>query len=132
MLKLNKTINKNFMARYSAIKMTGAVLIDGIMTLLCFPLWWYSKGFFKVLKGSGNFIKDFELTLGFFIWLKNLFVPMFGQRDIAGRIISFVLRLVQIILRGIALLFIIFLAFAFIIFWLILPLFVIYQIIIHI
>ena len=130
MLKYDK-INKN-MAQSSVSKILALILVDGIKTLLYFPLWWYSKGFLKVLKGSGNFIKDFEQTLGFLIWLKTLFVPMFGQRDIAGRLISFVLRVVQIIFRGIALLFIILLTFVFIIFWLILPLLVIYQIIIHI
>ena len=112
-------------------KMIFSILIDGIKTILYFPVWWYSKGFLKVLKGSADFIKDIEQTFGFMIWVKNLFVPMFGQKDIAGRLISFFLRLVQIIFRGIALLIFILLVFIFIIIWLILPIFVIYQILIN-
>jgi len=113
-------------------KILGSVLIDQIKAVLYFPLWWYSKGLLKAIEGSINFVKDFEQTLGFKIWVKNLFVPMFGQRDIPGRLISFFLRIFQILWKGIALLIFITLAFLYIIFWLILPLFIIYQIIIHI
>jgi hypothetical protein len=35
------------------------------------------------------------------LWLANLFTPMFGQRDWQGRIISFVMRLVQLMGRTI-------------------------------
>jgi len=120
------------MAKVKAGKVLSIALIDQIKTLLYFPLWWYSKGFLKAVLGAWEFVKDFEQTLGFSIWLKNLFVPIFGQRDIAGRIISFFLRLIEIILRGFALLIFVLIAIAYIIFWLVLPVFVIYQIIIHI
>jgi len=119
------------MAKVKVSKIFGLVLIDQIKIVLYFPVWWYSLGFFKALKGTWEFVKDFEQTLGFSIWLKNLFVPIFGQRDIAGRIISFFLRLFEIVLRGFALLIFVIVALVFIIFWLILPIFVIYQIIIH-
>jgi len=41
-------------------------------------------------------------ALGVLLWLKNLFVPMFGQHDWQGRLVSFLIRLVQLIARGIA------------------------------
>ncbi|MCX6746159.1 MAG: hypothetical protein NTX00_04050 [Candidatus Parcubacteria bacterium] len=115
----------------SSFEVLGLILMDEIRTVLYFPLWWYSKGLLKVINGCWEFIKDFEQTLGFWIWVKNLFVPMFGERDIAGRLISFGLRLFQIITKGFALLIIIGLNLIFIIIWLVLPIFVIYQIIIH-
>lgn len=120
------------MKKVSASKILPLVLIDGIKTVLYFPAWWYSKGLLKVLKGTANFIKDFEQTLGFMIWLKNLFVPMYGQRDIVGRLISFALRVVQIIVRGFVLILVILLGIIFIIIWLILPIIVIFQIFNHI
>ena len=40
--------------------------------------------------------------MGVLLWLKNLFVPMFGQHDWQGRLVSFLIRLVQLIARGIA------------------------------
>ena len=75
-------------------------------------------------------IRDFDQTLGFSIWLKNLFVPMFGQTDFAGRVISFLLRIFQIIFKGIALLLIIILVLAFFVFWLVLPLIISYMLVI--
>jgi len=37
------------------------------------------------------------------VWTKNIFVPMFGMHDWQSRIISFFMRVVQIIGRSIAL-----------------------------
>ena len=116
------------MAQSSFAQILYLLLINCIKKVFYFPVWWYSKGFLKILKGSWQFIKDFNLTLGFTIWLKNIFVPMFGQKDIAGRLISFVLRLVQIFIRGVILLIICILTLAFIAFWLIIPIFIILKI----
>lgn len=113
-------------------KIISMVLIDEIKTVLYFPLWWYTRGFLQTLKGAEQFVIDMEQTLGLGIWVKNLFVPMFGQRDFAGRVISFFLRLFQIIVKGLVLLLMIIIAFCFIIIWLLLPLFVLYQFFIHI
>ena len=117
------------MKRGSWVQTLYLLLIDGIKAVFYFPLWWYSKGFLKVLKGSWQVIKDFNLTLGFTIWLKNLFVPMFGQKDIWGRLISIFLRFVQIIFRGLILIIFLILILVFILAWLVLPVFVILKII---
>jgi len=119
------------MPKASSPKILSLFLLDEIKEILYFPVWWYSTGLLKVLKGSWGFVKDFEETLAFWIWVKNLFVPMFGQRDIAGRLISIGLRLFQIFWKSIVLLIIIGLAFSFIIFWLVLPLAILYQIFIN-
>ena len=119
------------MKRDSALRLIVLLLIDELRAVLYFPLWWYSEGLLDVIKGCGRWINDFQQTMGFMIWVKNLFVPMFGQRDIAGRLISFVLRLVQIIFRGIIVLIFSLLNLIFIIIWILLPLFVLYQIFIH-
>ena len=120
------------MTKQSTSKLISLILINEIRTVLYFPVWWYTKGLVKMLIGSWHFVQDFNLTLGFTIWLKNIFVPMFGQRDIAGRLISVFLRIVNIIFRGIAMLFLIALTFIFIIIWLVLPIFILFQIIIYI
>jgi hypothetical protein len=119
------------MSKVSGGKIFITVLTDQIRTILYFPFWWYSKGFLKVLKGSGSFIIDFEQTLGLGIWVKNLFVPMFGQTDFAGRMISVFLRLFQIIWKCLVLVVIIILTLIFVIVWLALPIFIIYEIVIN-
>jgi hypothetical protein len=42
-----------------------------------------------------------SLSLG--VWLKNIFVPMYGQRDWESRLISVFMRSVQIVFRSLGL-----------------------------
>jgi hypothetical protein len=109
-----------------------AILFDLISNILFFPLWWYTKGFLKLLSGLKNFLARQEKSLAFSIWLKNIFTPMYGQNDIVGFLISFAVRLVQIIFRGIAMIFWLIIAILIIIFWLLLPFGVFYLIILQI
>lgn len=98
------------------------IILKIIWDFVYFPLWWYSEGLLKTLKGVFNFWREQEASLGFSVWLKNIFVPMYGQHDFAGRAISFFIRLVQIIFRGAALLIFIILGLLFLVAYLILPL----------
>lgn len=70
--------------------------------IIYFPLHWYGAGLLAFLKSWTNIITNWLRSLGFAVWFSNLFTPMYGQRDFAGRLISFVMRLVQIIFRGLA------------------------------
>jgi hypothetical protein len=119
------------MTKINAGKIFLIVLIDEIKTILYFPIWWYSQGLVEMLKRAEGFIISFEQGLGFWIWVKNLFVPMFGQRDFSGRIISFFLRLFQIFVKGLILICVIVIVIVIVIVWLILPIFVLYQALIH-
>lgn len=92
------------MFQHNFFTYSGKIFLKIIGDILYFPVWWYSVGFIRLLKGVWRFLLGQEQSLGFFIWLKNIFVPMYGQRDWAGRLISFFIRLVQIIFRGLALL----------------------------
>lgn len=86
--------------------------------LLYFPFWWYTHGFLRFAKSLVKALRFKWQDLGVGVWVKNLFVPMFGVRDIAGRLISFFMRLVNIIGR-----FLYFLIFALIFFmWFLLKL----------
>ncbi|MFA5155503.1 MAG: hypothetical protein WC453_03650 [Patescibacteria group bacterium] len=91
-------LNHNFLT-YSV-----QIIIQILGEILYFPVWWYTVGFGRLVKGAWRFWRNQEQILGFSVWLKNLFVPMYGQRDFAGRLISFVIRLVQVIFRGVILL----------------------------
>lgn len=106
------------------LRVLGGALGD----ILYFPFWWYTGG----VKYAGgkifNLLRFGNATLAPGIWLKNLFVPMYGQHDIQGRIISFVLRLVQIIFRGIMLFLWLTVCVALFIAWLFMPLMAIYGI----
>ena len=112
------------MASY-ALKIFSQVFFD----IFYFPFWWYSTGLVKNINWIKNFIVQRERGLAFLVWVKNILTPMYGQRDIAGYLISIFMRIVQIILRGLVMMFwLLFVTIVFI-FWFSLPLIVIYQII---
>lgn len=105
------------------------IIIDLLGDLLYFPVWWYTSGFKKFVFFCIKKIKNVENSLGISIWLNNLFVPMYGQYDLQGRIISFFARLFQFIVRliGFGVFFILILLLPII--WLVFPMFIIYQIV---
>ena len=64
-----------------------------------FPFWWYSQGIFELSRAVFRYLGDEFQALGIKVWLVNLFVPMYGQHDFASRMISFFMRVVQVIAR---------------------------------
>jgi hypothetical protein len=107
------------------MKITGEIVRD----MLYFPFWWYSAGLLQTVKGLISFLNNRQKSLAFFVWLKNIFVPMYGQYDWQGRLISVFIRIVQIIFRGFLMIMWCGFALALLFFWLAFPLFVAYQII---
>ena len=118
------------MAKPSNIAYTSFryVLVDLIGDILYWPLWWYSKGLVKTGLFCLREIKAQEERLGILIWIRNIFTPMFGQYDIEGRLISFFIRLVQIIVRIILLAVWAILMLAILLVWIVFPIFIAYQI----
>jgi len=117
------------MTEHNFLTYSGKIIIQILGEILYFPFWWYSVGLVRLLVGLGKFLRSQNETLGFTIWVKNIFVPMYGQRDIAGRLISFVMRSVQIVIRGAALLFLLFVMLLILAFWLTFPIFLVYALI---
>jgi hypothetical protein len=81
-------------------KLTLQLFLD----IIYFPVWWYSFGIvtaFDVLRAR---IRDGNEQFVPLLWLKNIFVPMYGQYDWQGRLMSVFMRFVNIIGRSIALL----------------------------
>lgn len=106
--------------------------VELIWNIIFFPLWWYTAGFMVMINGLINFVSNREKGLGFLVWLKNIHKPMYGLTDWQGKLISFFMRLLNVILRGILLLFFIVLAFIFALVWIALPPFVLFQIVFQI
>ncbi len=109
---------------YSA-KLLGRTSKD----ILFFPVWWYSYGLFYLFLKLKKFLANREKGLSLWVWIKNLFQPMYGQNDWQGAIISFFIRLFQIIFRSIIFIFwFILVVFVFLI-WILLPILTVYEII---
>jgi len=107
------------------------IFVDIAIDILFFPFWWYSFGSIKVAKRLAIFVAEKEKSLALFVWVKNIFVPMYGQRDWQGATISFFVRLVQIIFRTIFLIFWIAIALAAFWLWVIAPILIVYMIILQ-
>ncbi|MCF7795338.1 hypothetical protein K9M50_03195 [Patescibacteria group bacterium] len=107
------------------------LLIQIIWEFLFFPIWWYSKGWFSFAKSLYGFLSWQSASLGVWVWLKNIFVPMYGQTDFSGRLISFFIRLVQIIFRGLLLLVIFVLCLTLFFLWALMPILIVYAIILQ-
>ena len=100
--------------------------IDFATSLVKWPLWWYSSGL--VLIGGKLFgsVKSLAKTVALGVWMRNIFTPMFGQNDWQSRIISFFMRIFQIIFKLIKLFFWSILMIGLYILYLVLPIFAVF------
>ena len=88
----------------AAHRASGNIMLEAVLDIVRFPLWWYSSGLLRTLRFAKEMIIGYERSLAVGIWVKNMFVPMFGQYDWQSRIISVFMRFVNVIGRGIGLL----------------------------
>jgi len=61
--------------------------------------WWYGRGLVQVLSWWRNESRELEDHIHWKQWAKALFVPMYGQRDWKGRLISLFMRLVMLVYK---------------------------------
>lgn len=116
------TKNKHF------LDIAKFVVIDIIGNIFYFPIWWYSQGLLRVLQWVKNQIRSFSDFLAYSILFKNLLTPMFGQRDLAGRLISIFYRFIYFILLSILFFIWLSILFLLILIYLTLPIFIVYNI----
>lgn len=74
--------------------------VDFLGGIAFFSVWWYTRGLKTSVDRAVHSVRDASAWLGLGIWVKNLFVPMYGETSWQGRIISFFIRLVMIVVRG--------------------------------
>lgn len=70
--------------------------------VLRFPAWWYGQGLMNAVRYVVGFVQGYARKLGFMVWVKNVFTPMFGRYDWQSRLISVFMRVMNIIFRGFA------------------------------
>ena len=97
------------------------IFIDLLGTFIEFPLWWYSTGLKNLFYWLQQELVYRYRQYAFSIWIRNFFVPMYGQYDWTSRLISVLMRLVVIILRFIALILEAILYFLLLFIWMVIP-----------
>lgn len=75
--------------------------IDLVGGILRWPIWWYTRGLLMAVNWGIQTIKMYARMLAISVWIKNIFVPMFGFYDWQSRLISIFMRIVNIIGRSI-------------------------------
>jgi hypothetical protein len=80
------------------------LFVDLAGSVAWFPVWWYTKGLQKVVTSSFAALRYRSQSYALTLWIRNFFVPMYGQYDWTGRLVSVFMRTVVIIGRSIALL----------------------------
>lgn len=83
------------------VRLLYTLLFDTLKDIVYFPFWWYTSGAKRVLLGCFRWIVDASHQLAPGLWAKNILVPMYGQTDWQGRLMSFFMRLVNVIGRSI-------------------------------
>ena len=97
------------------------IFADAIFDIFLFPIWWYSKGLSRLTAYLFAALQMANIKLAPGLWLKNLFVPMFGQTDWQGRLMSVFMRIANVFFRGIVLFFYMVLLLSMMICWVFLP-----------
>jgi len=111
--------------RMPAVRSAGkAVFIDVLGGIVKAPIFWYTRGAYDAAKYCGRLIVRRWLALGVGVWIMNIFVPMYGQHDLAGKLISFGMRVIQIIFRGAAMIVWVFIVLALFVAYLAAPIFI--------
>lgn len=122
-LNLNSNMISNNTLVYS-----GKIIVELIGDILYFPLWWYARGMTLFAGKLLAILSDRQKSLALWVWIKNIHRPMYGQYDWQGMLISFFMRLIQIIFRSFVMLIWLIIILAIFITYLILPIFVFYEI----
>lgn len=78
-------------------------LSETLGSVIRFPFWWYTEGFVEAARWCARGLRFRWESAGIKVWLANFFVPMYGQHDLAGRLVSVIMRLVVLIGRLIGL-----------------------------
>ncbi len=78
------------------------LVVDLAGSIAWFPVWWYTKGLLKVINAAFAALRYRAQAYAFRVWIRNFFVPMYGQYDWTGRLVSIFMRTVVLIGRFIA------------------------------
>lgn len=84
----------------TAVQGAGGVVNELFGDVVRFPVWWYTKGLRYAAERLWRLVRYYAQSLGVGVWLRNILVPMYGQYDWQSRLISFLVRSAQIVVRG--------------------------------
>lgn len=94
--------------------------------------WWYSDGVARLFDWVKTRLAFRWRSLAFRFWTSHLFQPMYGQSDLAGRLISVVMRFVVLIWRLLVLVVSVFFYLLALVAWFFIPAFIIALLVLNV
>ena len=76
-----------------------AAVKASVIDVVIAPVWYYTGGVVVMYRWLIDSITGAWHMMAVGLWVRHIFTPMFQQHDWQGRIISFFMRLVQIVVR---------------------------------
>jgi hypothetical protein len=116
-----------FMTENIFVKILKTLFLDWLGEILYFPIWWYGPGLKKICLRTWQKVRRLGVNLALLILLRNIFRPMFGQYDRAGRAISFVMRLLLLFFRLLIFAVLSLVYFLLVLVWIFLPILLLWQ-----
>lgn len=77
------------------------IVLDLVLDIVRFPAWWYSRGAVRAGQWYVRSLGDAIDRLALKVLAQNLGRPMFGDYTREGRIISFFMRIIQLVISAI-------------------------------
>jgi len=105
------------------------IIFDLFADVLYFLPWWYSRGLMHAGGKAWAFARDQERELAIMVWLQNIFKPLYDDYRWQNRVKSVILRIGQIILRVLILVFWLAVGFFGLTLYLLLPILTIWEIV---
>lgn len=87
------------MAQSTTTRATTFILRELVGELLYFPVWWYTRGLAGTARSLVNRWYGLLNRLSLVILLRNMGKPMYGDYTRTGKIISFVFRVILVVVR---------------------------------
>lgn len=103
--------------------------LEFIFDFLYAPVWWYTIGLKRAGRFAARLVAAGNMQFAPGLWLLNIFVPMFGQYDWQGRLVSFFVRLFNFIIRSILLIIWVIFSLIALLLWIFIPIFVVYTLV---
>jgi hypothetical protein len=107
--------------RYMSVFVVQRIIILFFVHIIYAPFWWYTSGLALSTRSFWSLFRVGNDSLMPMLWFRNLLVPMFGQWDMQGRVVSFFIRLANVFVRSIFLFVWFLIVFSLYIFWVMLP-----------
>lgn len=84
-----------------ALKQITQLVLEFVFDVVRFPWWWYSGGLKLAALWCLARFQEARWRIGLGPFVRYLFTPMYGDYSLAGRVISFIARLLLVVVKSV-------------------------------